>query len=190
MKGRPSPPPTIVQLHCKCTKQHHKPKIGLFTIGRRKAIKPTETITIMSEQATSPAPSATETPSASVATPAPVPAKFSLLDSVTGAVDISKVGAKAFVARAVDNAKALGLPLGYVDAGKVSSAIGRLLSDSRESKSTLTGKGGRSTDSATFAWADVAKSGEITTLQATILSAVGAISSATDKVRKARNAAK
>lgn len=130
-----------------------------------------------------------------VATPTPTPvaptvAKFSLLDSVTGAVDLSKVGAKAFVARAVDNARSLGLPLGAIDGSKVASAIGRLLADSRESKSTLAGKGGRLTDSSTFAWADVAKSGEITPLQATILSAVGAISSATDKVRKARNAAK
>lgn len=128
-------------------------------------------------------------PTAVVATPTPT-AKFSLLDSVTGSVDLTKVGPKAFVTRAVDNAKALGLPIGAVDTAKVSSAIGRLLADSRESKSTLTGKGGRSTDSSSFAWADVAKSGEITPLQATILSAVGSISSATDKVRKARNAAK
>lgn len=143
----------------------------------------------MSEQVTTPA-TATATAPATIATPTPPPAKFSILDSVTGTVNLSKVGAKAFVARALDNAKALGFPIGAVDSAKVASAIGRLLAESRESKSALTGKGGRSTDSSSFAWSDVAKSGEITPLQATILSAVGAISSATDKVRKARNAAK
>lgn len=147
----------------------------------------------MNEQV-SPAPSATTSaPAASVATPSTPAAvqvlKFCALDILTANVGVG-AGAKAFLTATLANARALGFPVGAVDASKVTSAIGRAMAESRETVGSLTAKGGRSMTAESFDWSALSKAGVITPLQAKIFSAVATIARATDSVRRARNAAK
>lgn len=130
----------------------------------------------------------TSAPSNGASAPkAPAEPKFCALDSIRASVDLSK-GCLAFVSTALDNARALGFVVGNIDRAKLSTAIGKLLAESRKSTSAVTGKGGKSTTSETFDWAQLAKLGHLTPLQATTLSACGAIAASVDKVRRARNA--
>ncbi len=141
--------------------------------------------------ATLSAPTSTDTTQAPV-TPETKPAKpaatkFSALDSLRASVDLSK-GPLAFVTIAIDNAQALGLPIGNIDRTKLAGAIGRSLADSRKTGAVFNSKGGTSRTVESFDWASLAKSGLLTPLQATTLAAVGAIAASVDKVRRARNA--
>lgn len=133
----------------------------------------------------------TSVPSAPSQVPAKVESKasqqFSALDSVRASVDLAK-GPGQFVATALDNARALGLPVGNLDRSKLASAIGRILAESRENSSKFTPKGGKSATVESFDWQALAKQGLLTPLQATTLAAVGAIAASVDKVRRARNA--
>jgi len=134
--------------------------------------------------------SATSAP-ASVANPSPAAtsAKFCALDSLTANVEVS-AGAKAFLTATLGNARALGFPVGSIDAAKITSAIGRAMAESREVTGSLTAKGGRSLTAESFDWSALAKAGVITPLQAKVFSAVATIARATDSVRRARNSAK
>ena len=140
--------------------------------------------------ATLSAPTSTDTTQAPVTPetkPAKATVKFSAMDSVRASVDLSN-GPLAFVTVAVDNAQALGLPVGNIDRSKLASAIGRALAESRDTSAKFNAKGGKASTVESFDWASLAKAGLLTPLQATTLAAVGAIAASVDKVRRARNA--